>query len=248
MVFVSVKKKTALVKGAKAAEVLTGAGASAACAYLFYRSVFGLVCAVAVVPFMISVLQKIRAERENRQLLIEFQSVMESLGGSLMAGYSPESAFVEAQTDLRRLYGKSQMEEALEAVNRKVYLNQPVEEAFYEYALKTGLPELCEFAEIFRYAKKSGGNLAQITHACVGQLTERANTREEIRIAFAAKRMEARMLLLLIPGILAFVTVSSPEYASTLYHTAGGALIMSIALAGYLAAAYWAMRITDIRV
>ena len=70
----------------------------------------------------------------------------------------------------------------------------------------------------------------------------------EIRTAVTAKQLEQRMMLVLVPGILLFTTISSPEYGEVLYHTPLGVLVMTACLIGYLAAALWGDRIVTIEV
>ena len=190
-----------------------------------------------------------RAERHEQELMKQFCDALQSVSASLQTGSSIERAFLEAEKETGRLHGAdSSFVHGLAGINRQVRMNEPLEEAFLKFAYQTGMADICSFAETFRYAKRSGADLPQMIRLTVDQIRERERILEDIRTMVTAKRLELRMLLLLVPGVLLFVTVSSPEYAQSLYHTLTGILLMSGCLAGYLAAAWWGRKIITIRV
>ena len=63
-----------------------------------------------------------------------------------------------------------------------------------------------------------------------------------------AKRAEQRMMMILLPVILLFITLSSPEYTGALYKNLAGVLVMSACLCGYLVVFFWSEKIVQIPV
>jgi tight adherence protein B len=229
--------------------VLKGLIFSAGAAFLFYRSFFGLALAVIFVPLFLKRKtvqeQKKRKERLQRQ----FISGMQSASGALVAGYSMERALKSAGEDMDRLYGKdADFSIELTQMNQKISMNMPVEQVLYEFAQRSGCEDICNFAEIFQYAKRSGGNISEIIRNTVSLMQEKADIMAEISNAVAAKQAEQKLMNILLPGILLFITLGSPEYVSSLYHTPVGILVMSVCLVGYLFAIYWSERLLDISV
>jgi tight adherence protein B len=160
-----------------------------------------------------------------------------------------ETAWVEAERELEKLYGRNAViTRAFAGMNRQVQMNEPIEKCLMRFAMESGIEDLYHFAELFRYAKRNGGNMAEIIRSTRNRFREKEAVLEEIRTAVTAKQLEQRMMLILVPGILLFTTISSPEYGEVLYHTPLGILVMTACLAGYLAAALWGDRIVSIEV
>ena len=232
-----------------AAAAATGVLLSAGCAFLFYRSFAAMLSAFIIVPVVIK-----RKTEKNRRAVRErlneqFTSGMQAVSAALIAGYSMENALKSAREDVGSLYGKdAEFYEELTGMSKSLSMNIPVEKVFEDFAVRSGSEDICYFAEILRYAKRSGGSITEIIKETTDRIREKNDVLSEIETAAAAKRREQMMMTLLFPGVLLFITVSSPEYAAGLYHNAAGVMIMSISLAGYIAACMWAEKILDIRV
>lgn len=222
---------------------------SAFAAFLFYRSPAGMLLAVLFVPLYLARKKREYIRARSRRLARQFQSGMQMASGALAAGYSVENAWRSAQTEVGRLYGaESEFYLELARMNQKVRMNEPLDRIFSDFARRSGIEDIVSFAEVFCYARKSGGNLAAIMQKTVRRMQEKEDVLAEIENAVAAKRMEQKVMNLMLPGILLFLTAGSPEYASCLYGTIPGAAVMSVCLAGYLFAVFWSEKLVDIRV
>ena len=218
-------------------------------AFLFYRSAAAMLLAVFFVPYYLSKKKKEYVRVQKAHLLQQFKSGMQMVSGTLAAGYSIENAWRSAQVEIGRLYGaEAEFYLELKRMNRKVRMNEPFEKILSDFAYRTGIEDICNFAEIFRYARRSGGNVTEIIRTTVSRMQEKEDILSEIQNAVAAKKMEQRMMNIMFPGILLFVTLGSPEYVDSLYGTLPGVLIMSICLAGYLFACHWSEKLVDIQV
>lgn len=204
---------------------------------------------VILIPFVLRMLRREQKGKEERQLIEQFCSGMQAASGALSAGYSAESAFEEAERELLKLYGsKSRLCREFTLMNRKIRMNEPIEAVFCETAGRLGVEDIMQFAEIFRYVKRSGGNLTHIIRKTVERMRRKEEILNDIQIAVTEKRTEQKLMMLLLPGVVLFITISSPQYVTALYHSAAGALLMSICLGGYLFAFWWSGRILDIAV
>ena len=222
---------------------------TAAAAFLFYRSVWALLLGCVFVPCYLMKSAK-KTRKENRRMLEkQFVSAMQMISGSLRAGYSLENAWRNAEIDMVRLYGvDAQFCVELRKMNQQLAMNEPLEKVFSEYAAECGVEDICNFAEVLRYARRGSGNLASVIGETTGRMQQKEEVLAEIENAVTAKKMEQKVMNLLMPGILLFVTVSSPSYAETLYHNMIGILIMSAALAGYCFCVWWSEKLVDIEV
>lgn len=229
--------------------ILGGVGLTAGAAFLFYRSPIAMILAVIFIPMYL--IRKNRAYIRERKYRLQqqFKSGMQMVSGALAAGYSMENAWKNAEKDIGRLYGTdSEFYLELSRMNQKVRMNEPLEQILYDFAVRSGSEDICNFSEIFRYAKRNGGNVTEIIRTTVNRMQEKADIMAEIENAVAAKRAEQKMMNFMLPGILLFITLGSPEYAASLYHTPFGVLVMSICLAGYIFACRWSEKLTDISV
>lgn len=218
-------------------------------AFLFYRSLWGLLGAFVILPLFIRRSRK-RWEKERVRLLEkQFVLALQSISSALAAGYSMENAWKNAAADQARLYGEdSGLCMHMRKMNHRMEMNEPLEGIFFDFAAGCGVEDIYNFAEIFCYIKRSGGNMAEVIKKTITRIQEKAEITEQIENAVAAKKMEQKMMNLLLPGVLLFVTITSPSYVSVLYHNMVGILVMSICLAGYVICFFWSEHIVDIKV
>ncbi len=229
--------------------IVVGFGLSLAAAFLFYRSVWAVSLAGILIPLYLKN-QWVRWNRSRtRELNLQFLSGLQMVSGSLRAGYSVENAWRRAEGELIALYGPDAAYcVKMREMNQKLAVNEPLEKVLAEFAAGSGVEDIENFAEIFGYAKRSGGSLTEIIRTVTERMQEKAEILTEIETSVAAKQMEQRMMNFLLPGILLFITISSPSYVTALYHNLPGVLVMSACLGGYLACLLWSEKLMDIPV
>ncbi|MCD8230687.1 MAG: type II secretion system F family protein [Clostridiales bacterium] len=230
-------------------ELLIGGILSAGAAFIFYRSLWGLLLGIVIIPIYLRMRKEMWKKERTQNLQQQFISGMQMVAGSLMAGYSMENAWRRAEKELIVLYGeKAEFCIQMKMMNQRLAVNEPLEKILSDFADDSDVEEIRDFSEIFSHVKRSGGNLTEVIRSVTDRMQQRAEIMADIETAVASQKMEQRMMDLLLPGILLFVTVSSPSYVSILYHNALGVFVMSVCLGGYLGCMYWSQRITDIRV
>ncbi len=230
-------------------DVGVGVLLTVAVAYLFYRSVWALALGVLIIPMYMRSRKGQWQHKRTQELQQQFISGMQMVSGSLRAGYSMENAWRRAEPELAELYGPDAVfVKEMRRMNQALAVNEPLERVLSDFAACSGVEDICRFSEVFSYAKKSGGNLSEIIRSVTERMQEKAEILTEIDTAVASQRMEQRMMDLLLPGILLFITISSPSYVTSLYHNPIGVLVMSGCLAGYLVCIWWSEKLMDIAV
>lgn len=230
-------------------QIVPGAVLSAGAAFVFYRSAWAMILGIFIIPLYIKSSRKRWMQKHLQELRQQFISAMQMVSGSLSAGYSMENAWRRAEQEMNSLYGENaEFCMDLRYMNQRMAMNESLEKILTEYAGQSDVEDICQFAEIFSYAKRSGGDLTEIIRSVTGRMQQKAEILSDIETAVASKKMEQGMMNLLLPGVLLFVTVSSPSYVITLYHNALGVLVMSVCLGGYLCCIFWSERLTDIQV
>jgi tight adherence protein B len=228
--------------------LLTAAGLGAVLAYLFYESIMGLV----LVPFIYFVMRyrAVCAGREKVQdsLAKSFLDALRTLSAALLAGYSMENAWREAQKEIGALYGKNHMlYSELEHMNQSVSLNVPIEQLIEDFSVRSGNADIASFSEVFAFAKRSGGNFVTIIEGTSEHMRAKYETEREIQVLVASRKMEQKVMNVIPMMILAYLKVTSMDFLDILYGNAGGALFMSGCLLAYGGAILLAEKILRIK-
>ena len=130
----------------------------------------------------------------------------------------------------------------------KLQMNQNLEELLQSLAVRSGIEDVRNFAEIFAIAKRSGGNLIAIIRNTIQSIGQKNETRKEIQVVLAAKKMEQNMMSIIPCLILFYVQTVSPGFLDGMYHNPTGIAIMTASLAVYAGAVFWGRKIVDIEV
>lgn len=229
--------------------MLAGVGACGAVAYIFYRSM-----EVFLVILPLSLLcpvcqKKVLAKRRKETLGIQFKDGITLLASSLSAGYSVENALGASVKELKLVYGpESMMAGEFSYMAHQVSVNRTVESLFVEFADRSGLEDVRQFAETFAVAKRSGGELAAIMEHTASVMAGKMRVREEILNMTAEKRFEQRLMNFLPFLIILYIDLTSPGFFAVMYGTAAGRAVMTGCLAAYIGALFAAEWILKIEV
>lgn len=220
-----------------------------AVSYLFYRSAVAFFLLLPGVYFYLKIIRESRRKRVLTELSGQFLTGMQAVSGALAAGYSVENAFGEAYKEVRKVYGEDvPIVKEFALIVSRLSLNRPLEELLLELAERSGQEDIESFAEVFAVAKRSGGDLISIIRGTVSAISRKEETRQEIRVCLASRRLEQNVMSLMPLLILAYVGLASPGFLDALYGNPAGIAIMTACLLVYLLA--WALgrKITEIEV
>ena len=230
-------------------DCLKAFAATAVTACLFYDSVWAFLLALLIFPIYIKKKRSERTYRQRCSLEKQFQDGLYSAAAALEAGYSVERAWSEAEKDLERLYGKEEtFVKKLHQMNQKITVNETIERQILQFSFQTEIDSIQNFAEIFSFAKRSGGNLTEIMKRSSKKIRQNVQVQEEIQMMLAARKLEQKIMSIMPLGILLYVRIGSSEYLEPLYHTVSGRIVMTGCLGAYIAALLWADRIMKISV
>jgi tight adherence protein B len=190
-----------------------------------------------------------RMEERKWKINQEFKDGIISLSAALSSGYSAENAFEEAWKDLKLLYKEDAliMREFSYIINQ-IRMNITVEKALNEFAERTGVEDILNFAEIFSTAKRSGGDLIKVIRSTANAISDKVEVKREIITMVTAKKYEADIMKIIPLGIIFYLQFFSPGFLDPLYHNILGRMVMSILLIAYLCAYYLADKIVAIEV
>lgn len=218
-------------------------------AYLFYENIKAVVFLIPVGIFLYKKKINSAIESKKNQLKIQFKDAMTAVSFSLNVGYSMENSFKEAIQELRTLYGDNSMivKEFNIIVNR-VNRNEKLEDTLIDFARRSGIEDILCFAEVFCYAKVSGGDMISIIKNTVRTISEKIDTENEIQIVISSKKMEQKIMSIVPFGIITYLKLTSSDFICNLYGNMLGITVMSICLFMYFVSVLLANKIVDIKV
>lgn len=226
-----------------------GIGLSAAVAWLFYRSIWGMLSGIVVLPFLYVDYRRRAVRKQQLLLRQQFKECIRVVTASLYSGYSVENAFQEAEKELIHLLGvQADMCRELHVINQQMKLNMTVTELLCDLADRSGVEEILGFAQVFGYAKQNGSDFIRILKDTTRRISEKAELEQELQLMVASRQMEQKVMNVIPLGILFFVELTSPGFLDMMYAGGLGRTIMSICLVVYGAAYLISGKIVDFQI
>ncbi|GAE09717.1 Flp pilus assembly protein TadB [Paenibacillus sp. JCM 10914] len=217
--------------------------------YLFYYNlVLSLILGLAglVMPRF---WRQYRLNRRQATMNLHFKQALYSLSSSLSAGRSVENGFKEAVEDLLLLDpgGLSDMIFELKIIVSRMGYGEPVEAALQDFARRSGMEDIKNFADVFSTCKRTGGDLVEVVRRTSSIIGEKLDIQQEISVMIAQKRFEAKALLAAPFLLLVFMNMTSPDYMEPMRSMAG-IVISTFALAVLLGCFLWITKMMNVKV
>lgn len=229
--------------------IVKSAGITVLIAWLYYRSVWAV---VVISPVGIWYYEKLRREcihRKRQEFVMQFKEMIQTFSSLLNTGYSVENALRESLKELGLLYvEKAAILRELGILVRQMQVKIPVEQAIEEMAGRVQVEDVTSFAEVFITARRSGGDMMAIMQNTVNQMADKIDVRREIDTMLAAKKYEFKVMSVIPFLIIAYMSLSFPEFMECLYGNIAGTGVMTVCLVIYIAAYYLGRKIIAIEV
>lgn len=229
--------------------VLEGAILVMAIGYFFYRSLIACALLLPLFGFFMKEKKKELSKKCRQELSAQFKDLVLSLSANMKAGYSVENALREAYRDMEPLYGTdSPIVYEIRLMIRGLENNVALEKLLYDLGVRSHVPDIMQFADVFLIAKKSGGNLTEILEKTAGVIEQKIETDKEIQLMISAKKMEQKIMNLVPFFIIFYIGTTSKGFFDVLYHNLVGIVVMTVCLVFYGAAWRLSRRIVEIEV
>ncbi len=217
--------------------------------YFFYQS--WIACLLLFPVFVLFIKEKKRdlAKKQRQELSLQFKDLVLALSANVKAGYSIENALRESCRDVELLYGADSLI-CLEVRHmiRGLENNVILEKLLYDLGIRSRLPDIMQFADVFLIAKRSGGNLTEILEKTAGVIEQKIETDKEIQLMIAAKKMEQKIMNMVPFLIIFYIGITSRGFFDVLYHNLVGVAVMTVCLFFYGVAYLLSRRIVEIEV
>lgn len=217
--------------------------------YIFYRSAAAFLFFIPLGFLFPMMKKKEHKEKRLEQLNLEFKEGILLLSSFLSAGYSVENAFSSSVRELVILYGEEGLiSKEFRHIESQIRMNRSVEQALAEFAGRSGLDDVKNFAEVFAAAKRSGGELVSIISHTADVIRDKVQVRQEILTMTASKQFEQKIMNIIPFFIVLYIDMTSPGFFNIMYSTGIGRILMTICMAVYIMAYTIAKRIMKIEI
>lgn len=226
-----------------------GAGVCGLLAFTFYRSMKVFLWMSPLSLLGAAAEQRGRLEKRKKELAGQFKESMMILASSLSAGFSIENGLAASVEELSMLYGRDGMiVREFAFMVQQIRTNRPVEKVLEDFAERSGLEDVQNFAEVFSVAKRSSGDLGGIMRHTAEIIRDKMQVREEILTMTASRQFEQKIMNMIPFFIVFYVESSSPGFFGQMYGTGLGRMLMSGCLVAYVISYVAAKRILEIEV
>ena len=217
--------------------------------YFFYRSWVACPFLLPVFVLFIRERKKDLAKKRRQELSVQFKDLVLALSANVKAGYSIENALRESYRDMELLYGADspiclEVRHMLRGLENNVIL----EKLLYDLGIRSRLPDIMQFADVFLIAKRSGGNLTEILEKTAGVIEQKIETDKEIQLMIGARKMEQKIMNMVPFLIIFYIGTTSRGFFDVLYHNLVGVAVMTVCLFFYGAAYLLSKKIVEIEV
>lgn len=229
--------------------IFIGALFAAMISWLFYDSFLAWLLMLPLVVLSLKDKRVILCQKRKYRLELEFREVILSVSANLQAGYSVENAFHEAYQDIVLLYGMDcVMANELRLLFRRLNNNEPLEDLLLDLAKRSGVQDIRDFADVFRIAKRGGGDMRGIIANTADIIRDKREVKREIETVVSEKKFEQRIMRYMPFLIIFYISFTTKGYFNSLYHNLLGWIIMTVALVVYAAACRLSDKILDIEI
>jgi tight adherence protein B len=218
--------------------------------YIFYRSI---VLSLLLTPAAL-MYPKIRTKelvrKRKAELALQFREALYSIASSLSAGKAVETALRDAEKELSIQYtdADTYILAELRQINRRISMNETIEEAMADFALRSHLEDIMNFTDVFVICKRTGGNLVQVVKNTAEIISEKIDVKQEINVLLTEKRLEYKILNLIPVFIVLMLSTSAEEFMLPVFTELLGRAAMTIALLLFTLAYFISGKIMNIEV
>ncbi len=233
--------------GDRLAAAAIGIGLAFAVIFIFFRSILlsaiaGAVMAVVAQRFY----RDYKRRRRQKNLLIQFKDLLESLSASYSAGENTQAAFADAESDMISIYGEqADIVQETRLITGGIANNITVEKLLENFALRSGLDDVESFANVFEVANRQGSNLKQVIADSREIINDKIEIEMEIETMLAGNKNELNVMILM--PLVIVLSLNSMGTMTINSNTPGNVLIKVICIGIFAAAYLMGKKITDIR-
>lgn len=223
---------------------------AAAVGILFYNSlvvsgILAILFSAALPKYKEGILKKRRQEAMS-----QFRDLLYSISASVSSGRNMAEALREAKTFCGASYEETDYI-MLELDHMTAMLengNATDTEVLYDFARRSGLEDIEDFARAYENCKVSGADLKQAINTAARLIGDKIELEGELKTLLSQKIFEGRIVGISPFIIVLMIRLTAPDYISPMTESSQGLVITTVAVALMLIAAAMTERINKIEI
>ena len=187
-------------------------------------------------------------DARQKKLKTQFRDMLDALSTSLGAGSNVRDAFSSIYDDL-----KNQYEEGAFIINELYIINAGMangvnaEDLLADFARRSGIEDIADFAEVFEICYRQGGNIKDTVRNSCQIIGDKMSVAEEIETTISGSKNEQYIMLVMPVLLIGMIKLSSPEFGAN-FATPAGLISTTIGIVMFAAAYFIGKKLMDIKV
>ncbi len=216
---------------------------------VFFKNTFFALLFSCLALFYPRVQRRRKEEKRKTIFLNQFRDGMYSISNSLRAGASLQTALKRCEEDLRKehmTHKEKPMLEEIIRINQDIEFGMSIDQAMRSFKDRMNLEDVDHFVDSILITRSKGGNLTKVIQNTSERIADKISIQQEIEVATAQKRSEAK-LLTFFPVVIVFILmVINPEYMRPMYENIVGNFMLFLGAIMLVANYVIGKKITDI--
>lgn len=215
--------------------------------YIFYESiiasiVIGAVCGLIFIPLRTKQVIKKRQQKLNNQ----FRSLLDALSTSIGAGKNMYDSFSNASEDLAvQFTADSDIVKEVNLIRSGIDNNIQIETLLLNFAERSGLDDVKNFANVFATCYKKGGNIKDVIKNTASIIGDKIEIQMELETMVAGQKNEQNIMLVMPVVFIVVLKTMGGELIDL--SSPVGILSVSISLLMFVVAYFVSKKILDIK-
>lgn len=187
-------------------------------------------------------------EKRRKVLSLQFRDMLDGITTSFGAGNNVMNTFNSVYDDLKIQYSEdAYIIKELEVIISGMNSNFNIEDLLVDFGTRSGIPDIENFANVFKVCYRKGGNIQEVTQSTHEILSQKMQIQQEIETTVSGSKMD-QMIMIVMPIILiAMIKVMSPEFAEN-FVSPSGLVATTIAIVMFVAAYVIGKKVMEIKV
>lgn len=226
---------------------LIGMVVSGAVLYVFYENIIvsvvvGIVCGFAFIPMR----TKQVINKRQQKLTTQFRGLLDALSTSIGAGKNMFDAFASAADDLAvQFSADADIVQEVQIIRMGINNNIPIENLLLNFAERSGLEDVYNFANVFATCYKKGGNIKEVIKNTTAIIGDKIEIQMELETMVSGQKSEQNIMLVM--PVIFIVLMKSMGGDLIDLQSPVGIMSVSAAIVIFVASYFVSKKILDIK-
>lgn len=206
-----------------------------------------VVVGIAAVKIFLPIRTEQLLEKRRKVLRMQFRDMLESLSTSLASGSTVLDAFDDAYKDMQIQYsGNAYITAELLQISEARRNNVNIVVMLNDFAKRSGIEDIEDFANIFSIGERSGGRIGDIVRQTHSVICEKMQIENEIDSKMSANRLELNIITCAPILIVAMLKFSNQTFAEN-FASPVGFVAMTVGVVLFVVAYRMGQKIINIQ-